>query len=194
MNIERTYIELCNRKSDINEHLPTLYRYGQECKHITELGVREVISVYAFLHAKPDTFIGYDLYTSNNINRAKKLATESGIDFKFIEGNVLEEEIEQTDLLFIDTWHRYKQLKEELLLHSSKVNKYIILHDTTKYAEKDEVLRPYIPKELDVYTEEKRGLWAAVEEFLENNNDWTLKERFTNNNGLTVLEKNGGTN
>lgn len=34
-----------------------------------------------------------------------------------------------------------------------------------------------------------KGLWPAIEEFLENNKNWKIKERFTNNNGLTILEK-----
>ena len=33
------------------------------------------------------------------------------------------------------------------------------------------------------------GLWKAVEEFLKNNADWVLHERYTNNNGLTILKK-----
>jgi hypothetical protein len=34
-----------------------------------------------------------------------------------------------------------------------------------------------------------KGLWPAITEFLKNNNNWKLKERFINNNGLTILEK-----
>jgi hypothetical protein len=34
-----------------------------------------------------------------------------------------------------------------------------------------------------------RGLWPAVEEFLQENKNWSLKERFTHNNGLTILER-----
>jgi hypothetical protein len=33
------------------------------------------------------------------------------------------------------------------------------------------------------------GLWPAIEEFLLLNKDWVLHERFTNNNGLTILKK-----
>ena len=33
----------------------------------------------------------------------------------------------------------------------------------------------------------KKGLWPAVVEFLQEHREWDLKERFTNNNGLTVL-------
>jgi len=34
-----------------------------------------------------------------------------------------------------------------------------------------------------------KGLWPAVQEFLDSNNDWILHERFTNNNGLTILKR-----
>ena len=36
--------------SDINEHLPTLYKYAQECESVIELGVRGVISSYALVY------------------------------------------------------------------------------------------------------------------------------------------------
>ena len=50
MNI---YNVLCNTPSDINEHMPTLYQFACTCSHITEMGVREVVSTWAFLNAKP---------------------------------------------------------------------------------------------------------------------------------------------
>jgi hypothetical protein len=33
------------------------------------------------------------------------------------------------------------------------------------------------------------GLWPAIVEFISNNPEWRVKERFVNNNGLTVLER-----
>jgi hypothetical protein len=84
-------------------------------------------------------------------------------------------EIEGTDLLLIDTWHVYEQLKQELRLHGGKVRKYIVLHDTTTFAEYGE-------------TPGHRGLWSAVEEFLAQGTFW-LKQRRANNNGLTILER-----
>ena len=39
-NIEIMFNNLKSTPSDINEHLPTLLRYAQECDHITEMGVR----------------------------------------------------------------------------------------------------------------------------------------------------------
>ena len=35
----------------------------------------------------------------------------------------------------------------------------------------------------------KSGLEKAINEFLENNNDWILIEKLTNNNGLTILKR-----
>jgi sugar phosphate isomerase/epimerase len=186
--IEEKYNELVNTQSDINEHLPTLRRYAEECKHITEMGVRWVVSTYAFLAAKPSTLISIDMQMPNNwgvdITPLKDEAKNIGCDFNFQLANTLEIEIEQTDLLFIDTWHAYKQLKSELNLHHSKVNKYIIFHDTTTYEFNDEG-----GYDAFGFIGDGKGLWPAIEEFLEEHPEWIIKERFTNNNGLTILYK-----
>ena len=36
-------------------------------------------------------------------------------------------------------------------------------------------------------TEIKRGIWPAVEEFLKDNPQWTIRKKYENNNGLTIL-------
>lgn len=185
---ENNYIKRCNTYSDIHEHLPTLYKYASECSHVTEMGVRDVVSTWAFLHAKPSRLVSYDLFTSPNLALAYEAAKEINVDFEFIQANVLDVTIEETDLLFVDTWHKYGQLSQELPMHCTAVRKYIVLHDTTKYATQDEGTWGRYD---DSRTEgkAKTGLWAAVEEFLEANSEWTIAERFTNNNGLTVLKR-----
>ena len=175
--IESFYTNYCNIKSDINEHLPVLYQYSLNCNHITEMGVRDVVSTWAFLKSMPNKLISYDIMKSNNINIAASAAKEAGIEFQFYQKDVLLVEIEETDLLFIDTLHSYNQLKQELNLHSSKVRKFIIMHDTSKFANVDE------------RTGASGGLWPALEEFLDQTNEWQLKERYTNNNGLTIIER-----
>ncbi|TSD02631.1 MAG: Uncharacterized protein Athens071416_567 [Parcubacteria group bacterium Athens0714_16] len=161
--------------SDINELLPILKKYAEDCSHITEFGTRDGISTVAFLMAKPNRLITYDINRGSQINELEKLAKENLIDFSFIEKSVLEIEIEETDLLFIDTLHTYDQLKQELLLHGNKAKKYIILHDTETFGCKG------------CYGVEP-GLNKAIEEFVANNN-WRIKEVITINNGLTVLER-----
>ena len=46
--IQSKYTSLCYTYSDINEHLPTLYRYASQCESILELGVRGCVSSWAF--------------------------------------------------------------------------------------------------------------------------------------------------
>jgi len=191
MNIQSKLNILQSSPSDINEHLPTLVKYGKECKHITEMGVRGIISTWAFLSSLPEKMVSYDIQNPNtwnqDINEVYEVARRNNINFKFIQANVLKIEIEPTDLLFIDTWHAYKQLKSELELHSDKVGKYIILHDTTSFEFKDETSYQIWG---DEWVGTGEGLWKAVTEFLEEKNEWVLHERFTNNNGLTILKKN----
>lgn len=132
--IKNKYYELSKKPSDINEHLPTLFELGKQCKHITEMGVRDVVSTWAFMMANPLKLIGIDIHKSKNVDAAK----EAYPKWEFIEADTLKIDIEPTELLFIDTLHIYSQLKKELELHSKNVSKYIILHDTTTYGNIDE--------------------------------------------------------
>lgn len=176
MNLKETYNQTATTKSDINEHLPTLLRYGQECDTIIEMGVRFGRSTLAWLMAKPSKLVCYDLKVHKRLplDIYKQWAKEQGINFVFIEGDTRKVKIEQADLLFIDTLHNYDQLKVELECHSDKANKYIILHDTETFGQKGET--------------KGKGLQFAVDELLEKG-IWKIKEVFKNNNGLTVLER-----
>jgi hypothetical protein len=185
-DIEERYNNYCNVTQgwgiDMTEHMPTLRRYASECEHITEMGVRYVVSTWAFLAAKPKKLISYDIAppsrfdASIEIQDITEAARLSGTEFVFILDNTLSVTIEETDLLFIDTLHNYSQLKYELQYHGNKARKYIIMHDTHTYGRVGEMLDP-------------KGLLHAIEEFLAVNPHWKTKEVFENCNGLTVLER-----
>lgn len=170
----------CDRPSDINELLPILKKYAEKSLHITEMGVRSAVSTTAFLAALPNKLISYDIVPTENYGVSyewlKNLANENGTEFNFILANVLDVEIEETDFLFIDTWHVYQQVKKELELHSSKVRKYIGFHDTTTFG---------FMGEDPTY----QGLWPAIQEFLEENKNWVIEEKVEYCNGLTILKK-----
>jgi len=195
--LKHNYESLCKMPSDINEHLPTLYKYALECNHITECGVRKAVSSYAFglgLHGKDNNkLIQVDILKSDDVEAFADECEYDGINTIFYEGSDLECPMEETDLLFIDTWHIYGHLKKELARWHPYAKKYIILHDTTVDGEHGESIRlgsniaeeskaSGLPEE-----EIRKGLWPAVEEFLAEHPTWILKERYTNNNGLTVL-------
>lgn len=170
------YTLLKNTPSDINEHLETLFDYASKCEHITEMGVRDIVSTWALLATNPKRMISYDIISppNENLNELFNLTKEYKLNFVFKLEDVLKADIEQTDLLFIDTLHTYDQLRQEFALHSKKVNKYIILHDTELYK---------ITGEAPGTT----GLQLAITQFLDSNPIWKVLEIKTNNNGLLVL-------
>ncbi len=95
------------------------------------------IQTIYFLKAD-DTLRAYDLFADDYVSQLFELAQKEGKDAKYITANVLETEIDETDLLFIDTWHCYDQLFAELTKHAPKVKKYIAFHDTQTYGTRSE--------------------------------------------------------
>ena len=77
------------------------------------MGTRTGVSTRAFLAADV-TLRAYDLFLDEYVSKLFELAQKEGKDAKYIGANVLETEIDETDLLFIDTWHCYDQLYAEL--------------------------------------------------------------------------------
>ena len=202
--MDSKYLTLCNTRSDINEHLPTLYKYAKECESIIELGVRGVVSSWALVKGLLDNEKNVKKILLNDIepcdiNELMEVTKDLAVTISCEWKNDLELDItENVDLTFIDTWHVYAQLKRELEKFSKVTNKYIIMHDTTVDEWQGETIRCFgglVTAEKQSKTtgfpvdEIMKGLWPAIEEFLENNQNWKLKERFTNNNGLTILER-----
>jgi len=180
INIEEEYQLVCKCPSDINEHLPTLRKYADQCPHITEMGARYCNSTIAFMSAYPQKFISYDVTPNDRIEYLQMTAKDSNVNFEFRNEDVLQIEIEETDLLFIDTNHNSDQNEIEMRLHAHKARKFIIFHDTETF---------WIDGS-GYWKGEGHGLRDSIEPFLEANKDtWIIKERFVNNNGLLVLER-----
>lgn len=195
--ITRKFFEAKTKPSDINEHLDTLLKYAKECEHLTEMGVRWVVSTWAFLESRPKKLTSYDIsyHEKEKIDEVVQAAKDENIDFSFILADVLAEKIEKTDLLFIDTLHTYSQLIQELKKHSVDVKKYIILHDTETFGNVDESVYSHASN-LATLESKSVGLKSAIRDFLldsEDGKNWEAKESFTHNNGLTILRRKNGT-
>ena len=106
MSILQEFQNHKNRPCDINEHMEVLKDLASECSHVTEMGVRQVVSTWAFLAGDPKEYVGVNILPCP-IGHAQRLAEEKGIKFTFIQADTINPEfsIEGTDLLFIDTWH-----------------------------------------------------------------------------------------
>ena len=211
--LKEKFTRLCNTPSDINEHLPTLKLYAQECSSVFETGVRGVVSSYALLYGLVENtnntnkiiFLN-DIHTCD-IDEFGKIAETNSISVKYEWINNLELEFlpdETYDLTFIDTWHIYGQLKRELTKFSKITNKYIIMHDTEIDGIHGETKRSgglyndlYINNTLTNIVNTTKipkneilnGLQPAIDEFLSTNKNWILDKQYKNNNGLTILKK-----
>jgi hypothetical protein len=179
INIEEEYQLACKCDSDINEHLPTLRRYAEQCTHITEMGTRYGNSTIAFMSSHPRNFISYDVTPNDRIEYLQMAAKDANINFEFRNENVEQIEIEETDLLFIDTNHHQEQCYNELKLHAHKARKFIIFHDVVSFWEDGQ----------GYWKGEGHGLKYAIEPFLVSHPEWQIAERFENNNGLLILKR-----
>lgn len=141
--------------------------YASKVERIVELGVYTGLSTTAFLMGKPKKLRSYDLLPQNFVVKKDLMAyaENNNIDFEFIIGNSLEIEIEETDLLFIDTVHEKQHTLAELNKHADATRKYILLHDV----------------------ESCPDVFAAAEEFLNINKCWSIKEHCKKGDGLLVL-------
>ena len=202
-HLNSKYNQLCQENSDINEHLPTLFKYASECSSVFESGVRGVTSSYALFYGLTQSDFADKRMVLNDIHECKinefsHITCELGIKTDYIWKNNLDiefEDHETFDLVFIDTWHIYGQLKRELAKFSKITNKYIILHDTEVDRTDGETIRNnWNAQEQSEQSgfpvdEINCGLQKAITEFLDCSPNWKLKEEFTNNNGLTILEQ-----
>lgn len=193
MSIETEYNRLCRNWSDIYEHLPTLRFLASQCSSVVECGVRDVVSSYAFLHGLPSDgkLIMVDPYKSPNIEPFLSMDNRA----TFIHDSDLTCPLVETDMLFIDTWHVYGQLKRELERWHSSVRKYIVMHDTEVDAVYGETIRMGMngeqqSKDTGIPLEEiHKGILPAIDEFLKNHPEWKIATQYYNNHGLTVLSR-----
>jgi hypothetical protein len=198
-SLEKIYQNRLNTPSDINEHLAYLYELVKsDCNTVLELGVRNCVSTYAFLKGlyerqKEGNFVWLlcnDILYTSYMDEAVSIAVENKLRMNIIIKNDLE--IEETDiekggadLVFIDTIHCYGQLKRELDKFHSYAKKYIVMHDTAL----NEIEGEFATYSSVWYDKYKVETGFTHDEFLDSHKEWRVKEVFTHNNGLTVLER-----
>jgi len=170
------YAKAATTESDIYKHIPRLRELATQCQHVTEAGVRTAVSTTGLLAGLAGrantTLVSYDI---NPSAQAAALVNSAGqCNFQFIQKDWLTTEIEETDLLFIDTLHTAKQLARELAKHAGKARRWIAFHDTHTYGENGEQ-----PGEA--------GLLVPLRGFLQTYPEWFVVSHTEENNGFTVI-------
>jgi hypothetical protein len=130
--------------TDIKDHMDALYKLASDpdVRHITEVGVRNVVSSYAFAKAAMErpgkvVYRAHDLEErAANTAMTALMAQCPAVDYKFVAGDDLVVPVEDTDFMLIDTWHTYKQLAAELEKLAPRVRKYLAFHNTVAFADR----------------------------------------------------------
>ena len=135
--------------------------------------MRQEISTVALMAGLPERLVTYGARLEPFLLSLKRMHPTSLLSF--VQGDSLSVEIEDTDLLFIDTKHTAEQLSSELSKHASKVRRWIVMHDTQIYGEHGEGGGP--------------GLLVALRQFMQNNPEWSVFYHAQNNHGLTVITR-----
>jgi hypothetical protein len=201
VDIQQKLTTAVKTQGDINEHLIFLTNLTSECESVLECGVRTIVSSWAFVNGLTinksvnKKLVCSDIQPSSGSNELATACKQHDIEHEFIVGNDLDLAMIPYDLIFIDTWHIYGHLKRELAKMHTYAKKYIAMHDT----EVDKVHGESIRCGLNIgqqmaetgYSHEDitNGLGRAITEFLSEHPEWKIKNHFTHNNGLTVLER-----
>ena len=167
----KVYLDSAAR--DVHGHLATLAYYARG-KRVVELGVYDCSTTWALLAGEPLCLHSYDIARRDEVNQVEELVQPPF--FRFTEADSLLIELEEHDVLYIDTLHTREQLSQELNLHCAKVRDFILMHDTVTFGTVDQF-------------GESPGMWLAVQEFLGSHPEWKLRDHFTHNNGLTIIER-----
>jgi len=173
-DLDAAYKAAAETPSDINEHCETLRRLAAESEHVTEFGVRHGVSTVALLAGRPKRMASYDMTKYPEVDALGRLAGDA-VDFRFVLGDSLSVDIEETDLLFIDTKHTANQLLGELSRHAPKVRRRIAMHDTQIFGETGDDGGP--------------GLLPALRLFMRQNPEWSVVEHHLHNYGFTVISR-----
>lgn len=203
--IDKRFVASCETPSDIFMHVDTLRSLARFCDSVLELGVRSAVSSWGFIKGLVDDkgrlgekkFLMNDIEFHPNIDVVRTACEGIGLHFAFIQGNDLEVDIplDRVDMVFIDTWHIYGQLRRELAKYAPLAQKFIVMHDTEVDGAVGESIRmghdiPTMAKKFNIPEHEiALGLMPAVQEFLQAHPEWYTFYHSKKNNGLTVLAR-----
>lgn len=160
--------------SDMSAHMPLFTFLARQCQHITEFGCREGTSTVAFLKGLPPEgkLISIDLQKYVQHDDLKKMILPAQWELRYED--ILQCEIEETDLLLVDDLHTGEQVRQELQRHGGQVRKWLVFHDTYSQGviSQDRAGEP--------------GILGAIEEYCQG---WQLVYECWFNHGLRVYER-----
>lgn len=176
---------------DLDKHLPKIRELAAKCDHVTEFSKRRESTV-GLLAGYPSTVISYNLEddplhkvlhetVERQGGRRSTRAGEGDRQIKTFTQTIGAHalsvpEIEETDLLFIDSVHSAERLWTELEKHGERVKRYLVLRGTGAFGEKAEGA-------------DAPGLLYAIRRWMKEHPEWSVVHHSTEEYGLTVLSR-----
>ena len=165
--------EIKSTKSDINEHLESVFEYSKGCKTAVSLGISRGYSAFALLMSCTHHIT---IDPSPNQEAVNLLSQYFGEKSEIIIQKTNEPiELEEFDALFIDYIHTSECVEKEIKAHAHKVKKFIFFHDTKSFG--------------DIGEDGKEGIKKPILDFLLDNEDWRIVYYEDKNNGMMILSK-----
>ena len=155
-------------------HHDFIQKYMPECDSYKELGLHQGASAAAALlgGAKEVHLVDCTLERYNQQKHLfEKFAEENNVSLNVYEMSSIDKQCAaQTDMLLIDSLHKWYWTIQELELHAPVTKKYIVLHDTTIVAGRPSAIGPGIRE------------WCK-------HNDWKVLEEETKNVGSMIIKR-----
>ncbi len=152
--------------------METLRDLAAKCTHVTQIGIWGTPSRIALAIGTRGKFIDYSSAQRPEWSELKQFMNDR-FEGKELPANGLE--IEETELLFIDTYHNEVETFNLLTKHSPKVQKYLVIHTTEIFGETGDDGGP--------------GVLPGLRLFVQANRVWTTIRQDRNNYGLLVLSR-----
>jgi hypothetical protein len=170
-SVEKIFEIVSSVKRDLNEHMEFLRDLGSDCDHITEVSKRKE-SFVSFASSHPKKFVSHNIEPHSLMDYI--ISNQSETEFETTTSSTDQvQQIEKTDLLFIDTRHTYATMTEELKKFAPSVRRFIVCRGTVTSGERGEDGGP--------------GIMVALRDFMKDNPEWSVITHRTNQYGMTVI-------
>lgn len=170
--IEQIFEWTSGQERDLDKHLPKLRELATGCQTVVEFSKRRE-SLVAWAASGAKRVVSYNLERDPLVDRVAELCSNVQVSPRTSD---MVPQIEECELLFIDSTHTEDVLTKELNKYHTKVNHYIVLHDTAIYGERGE-------------DGQAGGLRLAMRKFMRANPEWSVVYHTQDQYGLTVLSK-----
>lgn len=175
--VDALFDEVYPIRQDLDQHMPAF-------RTLAELAGGAVVeftgrrqSTIAFLAGRPKAVTSYSTDIDNHCLKAGSLVSDTTRfnPRQYAMGSIVKG-IPENDLLFIDTYHRYGHVLQELAAYAPQCRRFIVLHDTEIYGERGD--------------DGGLGLRQAIAEWCDHYPEWAVIDHSKEQYGLTVLSRN----